>query len=143
MRSAIFAIALVAGTSNVGAAICTLRALTPNGERLSVPGVGEVALGAADDAAQPAAWQGPLVSGTCSVDIGIIELPIFASQTGRLYVTTYSGAVRRMSLVDFKSCKVSWQSKPFVGAVQVEAAGLKLGSSRFKLDAHCGMKLKR
>lgn len=143
ITATILVIAMMAGTSGVNAANCTLQSLTPDGESLSVPGVGKVALGTADDVARPAAWQGPLVSGACTFDIGIIELPIFASKPGHLYVTTYSGAVRRMSLVDFKSCKVSWQSKPFVGPVQVEAGGLKLGKSRLNFDARCGLKLER
>jgi hypothetical protein len=143
ITAAVIALALIAVMSKAEAASCTLQALAPNGQTVAVPGVGEVALGVADNAAQPAAWQGPLAIGACSVDIGIIELPIFASPPDRLYVTTYSGALRQMSLVDLKACKVSWHSKPFIGAVQADARGLKLGKQRIRFDAQCEIKLER
>lgn len=60
-----------------------------------------------------------------------------AARPGFLYVTTYSGSIRRVALVDVAACSIRWESKPFVGAVRADAQGLDLGSIRFTFDRHC------
>jgi hypothetical protein len=123
--------------ADAGATGCTLKPLQPTGDTLQLSGVGQVSLGAADDSAHPRAWQGPIAAGACTLDLGIIEAPFLTARPGALFITTYSGALRTVSLVDFGACKVIWQSTPLTGAVRTTPAGLQLGEQRIALNARC------
>ena len=129
--------------ADAGAVTCTLTPLHPTGETLQLGGIGQVSLGMADDSARPRAWQGPISAGACTLDLGIIEAPFLTARPGAMFVTTYSGALRTVSLVDLGACRIAWQSTPFTGAVESDAGGLKLGSRRVGLDARCLPKARR
>ena len=141
--TSIVSLLMVIFADHASAANCAIEALKPHGNVLKVRGVGDVSLGAADDPARPMAWQGPISAGTCSLDLGIIEAPFMASSRGTVYVTTYSGAMRRVALVDLVACKTRWQSKSFVGAVQADSAGLTLGKRRLAFNAQCAPQVRR
>lgn len=64
---------------------CRLQALVPHGSEARV-GALPLKLGDADDAIAPQAWQGPLVAGKCTLDIGIIERPLMLAPGNLLYV---------------------------------------------------------
>lgn len=129
-----FAAILLAST--VARAECDLQTLTPQGSELRA-GSSTVNLGEADNAADPNAWQGPLVVGACTLDMGIIEPPLLLTPANLLYVPTYSGSVRRLTLVDLNACKARWQSAAFTGSLRIDQRALHLGGKRIALDAHC------
>lgn len=127
---------LSALVSNVANAECTLHRVTPVGSTARANGQ-TIQLGDADSAVRPAAWQGPLVADACTLGLGIIEGPLMMTNTRMLYVPTYSGSVRRLYLVDLRSCKVRWQSAAFAGKLNISAGTLQLGDQRVALDARC------
>ena len=87
-----FAAILLAST--LARAERTLRTLTPHGSELRVgPSVN---LGEADNAVNPNAWQGPLMSDACTFELGIIEPPLLLTPANLPYVPTYSGSVRTL-----------------------------------------------
>ena len=133
----ILSLASMALAADAGAAGCILKPLHPAGETLQLRGVGQVSLGVADDGARPRAWQGPIAAGACTLDLAIIEAPFFSAHSGAMFVTTYSGALRTVSLVDLGACKIAWQSTPFTGTVRAVPGGLQLGARRVGLDAQC------
>ena len=141
--TSVLSLLMVMMAAHAGAANCGIETLRPRGNVLKVRGIGAVSLGAADDLARPIAWQGPMSAGTCSLDLGIIEAPFMATSPGTVYVTTYSGAMRRVALVDLGACKIRWHSKPFVGAVQADSAGLTLGKRRLSFNAQCVPQVRR
>lgn len=123
-------------SSLVAQAECKLRTLTPSGNSVQV-GAATLDLGEADNASTPSAWQGPLVAGACSLNLGIIEPPLVLTPTDLVYVPTYSGSVRRLTLVDFGRCSVRWKSAPFSGDLKIGSHELNLGGKRIALDAQC------
>lgn len=141
--TSLLSLLMVISAEHANSADCKIETLEPRGNILKVRGVGDVSLGAADDLARPMAWQGPMSAGTCSLDLGIIEAPFMATSPGTVYVTTYSGAMRRVALVDLGACKIRWQSRPFVGAVQADSAGLTLGKRRLTFNGHCAPQVRR
>ena len=128
---------MAAACFHAQAGTCKLVALVPQGDMLPVEGVGRVSLGEADNKAHPTAWQGPVTMGACSLDLGIVEAPLIGAGAGSFYLTTYSGAVRKVALIDSAACKVVWKSAPFVGQVKVVWRGLKLGGTTIVVDEHC------
>ena len=84
-----------------------------------------------------AAWQGPLVTGQCRLDIGIIEPPLMLAPGNLLYVPTYSGSMRTLMLVDLASCAVRWQSAAFSGHLTINPQQLHVGGKRIALNARC------
>jgi hypothetical protein len=133
-RAAALALMLVA---SVGAnAECQLQHLNVRASQLRV-GATTVNLGAADAGRRARAWQGPLVAGACKLDLGIIEAPLVGATATLLYVPTYSGSVRRLTLVDLRSCSVRWQSAPFSGPLRIGPRALDLGGKRIALNANC------
>lgn len=96
-----------------------------------------ISLGEADDPSSPKAWQGPLRTGACTFDIGIIETPFTLSGKRYLYVPTYSGAARHVALLDLESCTTRWTSAVFAGELHLEQNRLRLGDKSVELDAHC------
>ena len=140
---AVAAFALTTACCHLHAAECELAVLTPENAALNIDGVGTVSLGEADDAARPKAWQGPVRVGACSLDIGLIEAPIIGTSGGPVYITAYSGALRKVMLVDAAACKVVWRSAPFVGDVTVAPGRLKLGKTVVALDGRCLPKRRR
>jgi hypothetical protein len=137
------AITLTTMCCHLHAAECKLAILTPENGALKVDGIGTVSLGEADNAAQPKAWQGPVSAGACALDVGLIEAPIIGTSGGPVYLTTYSGALRKVVLVDAAACKVVWRSAPFVGEVNVAQGRLKLGKTVVALDGRCLPKQRR
>jgi hypothetical protein len=115
---------------------CNLQALTPHGSEMRA-GAASVNLGEADNASSPTAWQGPLVAGACTLDVGIIEPPLLLAQGKLLYVPSYSGSVRTLTLVDLNTCSVRWKSMAFSGRLTIGPRALHLGGRRIALDAHC------
>jgi hypothetical protein len=118
------------------AAGCTLEPLVPRDTKVTA-GAAALDLGAADDPSAPTAWQGPLTTGTCSFDIGIIERPMALAPFQLLYVTTYSGSMRTVTLVDLNKCAVRWKSRPFAGKADLTPSALTLGHKHVALDAQC------
>jgi hypothetical protein len=115
---------------------CTLELLVPHDSKLTA-GTATLDLGHADDPSAPTAWQGPLTTGTCSFDVGIIERPMAMASSGLLYVTTYSGSMRTVTLVDLNKCAVRWKSRPFAGKAALTPSALTLGPKRVALDEQC------
>lgn len=130
------AFAAVLLASMAARAECTLQALTPHGSEVRVEAA-VVQLGDADNAASPAAWQGPLVAGACTFDLGIIEPPLLLAQGKLLYVPSYSGSRRTLTLVDLNTCSVRWKSMAFSGRLTIGPRALQLGGKRIALDARC------
>lgn len=126
--------AIAANASTHG---CALVQIEPIEGRLVIDGAQDALLGEADNSVGPSAWQGPITSGRCTVDLGIIEAPFFAVGKGKVYVTTYSGSARNVVLVDLEACKVTWRSKPFTGEVTVTRDGLKMGARQVRTNAQC------
>jgi hypothetical protein len=120
----------------VARAECRLQTLAPHGSEVQA-GAAMVNLGEADNASSPTAWQGPLVAGACTLDLGIIEPPLLLAQTNLLYVPTYSGSVRTLTLVDLNACAVRWKSATFSGPLKIGPRTLQLGAKRIALDARC------
>lgn len=136
MRRRAAALALILVASSGANAECRLQHLNVRGSQLKV-GAKTVNLGAADAGNRARAWQGPLVAGACKLDLGIIEAPLVGATATLLYVPTYSGSVRRLTLVDLRSCSVRWQSAAFSGALRIGPRALDLGGKRIELNASC------
>ena len=118
-------------------AACALQTLEPKGSEIHVKSMA-VNLGEADDPVHPTAWQGPLATGDCKIELNIIERPFRADTSGRyLYVSTYSGSLRKLTLVDLKSCSTPWTSEAFAGPLKISSKQLVLGKTRIALDAAC------
>jgi hypothetical protein len=115
---------------------CTLEPLVPHDSKVTA-GTATLDLGHADDPSTPTAWQGPLTTGTCTFDIGIIERPMAMASSELLYVTTYSGNMRTVTLVDLDKCSVRWKSGPFAGKAALTPSALTLGQKRVALDERC------
>lgn len=118
------------------AARCTLKPLVPHGSSV-IAGTATINLGDADESTAPTAWQGPLKAGTCTFDIGIIEQPMALTPVQSVYVTTYSGSMRTVTLLDLNKCSVRWKSAPFVGKVALMNSALRLGQKRIALNDQC------
>jgi hypothetical protein len=123
-------------TSMSAQAGCKLDELITHGSEARI-GTSSVKLGEADDAIAPKAWQGPLVAGQCTLDIGIIERPLMLAPGNLLYVPTYSGSMRTLMLVDLARCAVRWQSAAFSGRLTIDPQHLHVGGKRIALDARC------
>ncbi len=115
---------------------CKLQTLTPKGDEIHANEL-TIKLGVADDATRPTAWQGPLVFGYCSLDIGIIEQPLKLADGHFLYVPTYSGSLNTLYVVDLRACKIQWQSQTFSGALTISSKGLELDKRHIPLDEKC------
>jgi hypothetical protein len=115
---------------------CNLQLLAPNDSKITV-GATTVLLGEADEPSQASAWQGPLRAGACTFDVGIIEQPIALAPSQLMYVTTYTGSLRTVSLFDLKTCTVRWKSAPFAGVVALTPTALKMGGKSITLDSRC------
>jgi hypothetical protein len=118
------------------AARCTLKPLVPHDSNITA-GAATINLGDADEPSAPTAWQGPLKAGTCTFDIGIIEQPMALTPAQFLYVTTYSGSMRTVTLFDLNKCSVRWKSMPFAGKVALMDSALTLGQKRIVLNDQC------
>lgn len=118
-------------------AACALQTLAPKGSEVQIKST-TINLGEADDPVHPTAWQGPLTAGDCKIDLNIIERPIKADKSGRyLYVPTYSGSLRKLTLVDLQSCATPWTSEAFSGTLKISSKQLILGKTHVALDAAC------
>lgn len=133
----ILSLLLLCITAHAAATSCSTEIIKPHRDMISLPHVGDVSLGTPDDSNPPTAWQGPMSAGACSLDLGIIEAPFLASHSGAVFVTTYSGAMRSVALVDLRACIVRWKSRPFVGDVRADAAGLRLGQRYIAFNKLC------
>lgn len=123
------------GAVNLQAA-CLQSELKVQGSEVAA-GAFTLNLGEADDAASPAAWQGPLSTGKCETALSIIEPPLVLVNERLLFVPTYSGSMRRLSVVDLPACKIAWQSAPFSGKLKISPLELRLGKKRIPLAADC------
>jgi hypothetical protein len=132
-RSALFAILM---SAMMARAECSLQALSARGSEVRA-GAATLNLGEPDNAIAPVAWQGPLRAGACSVDLGIIEAPLMLAPDNLLYVPSYSGSVRTLTLVDLVTCSVRWKSMTFTGILKIGPRALQLGRKRIALDARC------
>lgn len=130
------AFAAILLASMAARAECNLQAVTPHGSAMQAGAI-TVQLGDADHAANPTAWQGPLVAGACTLDLGIIEPPLLLAQGKLLYVPSYSGSTRSVTLVDLDTCSVRWKSEAFSGRLAISPRALHLGGKRIALDARC------
>jgi hypothetical protein len=115
---------------------CTLKPLVPRDNNVTA-GTATIHLGDADQPSAPTAWQGSLKTGTCTFDIGIIEQPMALTPAQLLYVTTYSGSMRTVTLFDLNKCSVHWKSAPFAGKVVLMDSALTLGQKRIALNDQC------
>ncbi len=140
MRSllpAFFAALAFSSTSSLAApAQCLLHLVVPQDGRISI-GKTTVSLGDADSKDQPTSWEGPLKAGRCTFDPGVIEQPIAVTPRGWLYVSSYSGSARMVTLYDLESCSVRWQSPSFDGKLELDSHELRLGETRMTLDNAC------
>jgi hypothetical protein len=135
-----FVAALVLAPALAGA--CDMVAVPVVHGRAVARGV-TVALGAADDAAHPTAWQGPVTisagfAPACVVndEVSIVEAPILLGR-GILYLPTYSGSNNRVYAVDSRSCRVLWRSRDFDGATSFRGGKLTMGKKSVRLDDDC------
>ena len=115
---------------------CALKTLEPKGTVIGA-GAFDLTRGEADDRVHPSAWQGPLVTGKCTLELGIIEPPLVLVSNSLLYVPSYSGNMRTLSLVDLAACSVRWRSWAFSGDLRISPTALELGGQRVKLDGNC------
>jgi hypothetical protein len=115
---------------------CTLQKLAPHGSEVRA-GVLALNLGDADNLINPTAWQGPLVAGACTFVLDIIEQPLMLASSDLLYVPTYSGSARTLTLVDLSTCSVRWKSATFSGSLRIGPHELNLGGKHVALDAQC------
>lgn len=128
-------VAMVAGGAPaVGAEAPSV--LAPSGSVARAGGY-TFALGEADDAATPRAWQGPLsITGQggrrCAVsdDVAIIERPMALVGGHLLYVSTYSGSENTLFVVDARDCTVRWTSPHYAGAARIGTKALVLPGVR-------------
>jgi hypothetical protein len=116
--------------------VCKLTTLTVNGSSVQA-GAFTVTLGEADDPVKPTAWQGPVRTGQCNFDLAIIEGPLAIGAGRYLFVPTYSGALRELTVVDLKTCSTKWASKSFVGDLLVGPTSVQLDTQIFALDPNC------
>jgi hypothetical protein len=130
------ALFIVLCASRAAGAHCSLQMLAPQDGKITA-GATTITLGEPDDPSLPAAWQGPLRAGACTFDIGIIEQPLALTPEQRMYVTTYSGSVRTVTLFDLNTCSVHWKSAPFAGVVALTEHGLRMGGTTVRLDRRC------
>ncbi|MES2299980.1 MAG: hypothetical protein V4582_23280 [Pseudomonadota bacterium] len=115
---------------------CSLARLTPHASTLQLNGE-TIDLGEADSALNPSAWQGPLRSKRCRFALGIIEAPLVLLAGKWLYVPTFSGSIRHLTVLDMASCKVRWTSQPFSGAFDIDGGAVTMDGRRVPLDARC------
>jgi hypothetical protein len=115
---------------------CSLQKLAPQGSEVRT-GVLTLNLGEADNLFSPTGWQGPLVAGACTFGLDIIEQPLMLAGSDLLYVPTYSGSARTLTLVDLSTCAVRWKSATFSGSLRIGPHELNLGGKRVALDAQC------
>ncbi|MGZ5202036.1 MAG: hypothetical protein ACXWC4_19935 [Telluria sp.] len=124
------------GSPVVASAQCQLSFMVPQDGSLSI-GKTTVSLGEPDSKDQPTAWQGPLKTEQCAFDPGIIEQPIAMTPGGWLYVSSYSGSARTITLYDLKTCSIRWQSDSFAGKLELNSRELRLGDKKMMLDDAC------
>lgn len=136
----LFATLLV--TSPAMAGSCDLNPLTVV-QSTATDGSVTVALGEADSADHPSAWQGPLkitaghtASCTVSEDVSIVEQPLMLG-AGVLFVPTYSGSNKRLYALDTQTCKLIWQSSAYAGATRFGHGELTMGGLHVRLDGTC------
>jgi hypothetical protein len=130
------AVLATASIPMVAPARCVLTSIVPQDGKFEL-GKTIVSLGEPDSKNQPAAWLGPLRSGQCSFDIGIIEQPIALTPSGDLYVATYSGSERSIALYNLKTCSIRWQSAAFAGKLELDSRELRLDAEKIMLDDAC------
>jgi hypothetical protein len=118
------------------AAACHLNFIVPQNGTFTV-GKTTINLGEADPKGQPTAWLGPIKTGQCSFDPGIIEQPIAITPSGWLYVSSYSGSERMITLYNLKTCSIRWQSDTFAGKLELNSRELHLGDRRLLLNEAC------
>lgn len=115
---------------------CSLQRLEPKGSEIH-SGEWAINLGEADNPVQPSAWQGPLVAGSCKLDLGIIEQPLALAAGHYLYVPTYSGSLRKLTVVNLKDCSIPWKSTVFSGHLAIRSQSLSLGGKRIEIEETC------
>jgi hypothetical protein len=130
------AVLATSSISMVASARCVLTSIVPQDGKFEL-GKTTVSLGEPDSNSQATAWQGPLRTGQCSFDIGIIEQPIALTPSGALYVSTYSGSERSIALYDLKTCSIRWQSGKFTGKLELNSSQLRLNDEKITLDDAC------
>ena len=126
----------VLGLSVIARAECHLEMLAPQGSEVRSAAL-IIKLGDADNPVAPTAWQGPLVAGDCTFELGIIEQPLALASDRWLYVSTYSGSIRRLTLLDLRTCSIRWKSTAFSGALNINPKALDLGERHVPLNGQC------
>jgi hypothetical protein len=115
---------------------CKIEMLTPKGNTVSA-GPYTLDLGEADDRNQPTAWQGPLTTGQCSLDISIITKPMALGASRYLFVRSYSGSNDTVAIADLHNCAILWTSKPFSGKWSISSRELVLAGKSVPLADTC------
>lgn len=135
-------VATLLATSPAIASSCDLNPLTI-AQSAATGGNITVALGEADSADHPSAWQGPLqitvghaASCTASEDVAIVEQPLMLG-SGVLFVPTYSGSNKQLYALDTQTCKVIWQSSVYAGVTRFGHGELTLGGLHVHLSGEC------
>ena len=121
---------------------CAFRDVSPNtGNTLKILQQ-EITLGRADNNDKPIAWEGPLVVKrgdiyACSFGLSIIEPPLTLVADRYLYVPTYSGSDRVLTVLDMKQCRIAWQSPVFYGTYVVKNNHILIKGKKLTLEPSC------
>lgn len=102
----------------------------------------EISLGEASNEESPTAWEGPIIvkkngAYMCSFGLNIIESPLTLVAERYLYVPTYSGSDRVLTVLDLKQCRTAWQSPVYYGTYDVKKNGVYVKGRKLKLNKSC------
>jgi hypothetical protein len=138
-QSGILFFVLLAFKSN--AASCPIKDVTPqSGDALTVLNK-QIKLGQFEDG-KPKIWEGPIKINEegwtrCAFGLDIIESPLTLVANRYLYIPTYSGDARTLTIIDISQCRIAWQSPVYSGEYAVKSDGFYLKGRKLKLGDSC------
>lgn len=124
------------------ASACSFQDATPAQGRTFEVVQSEIDLGEPDSENAPSAWEGPLVVSkggvsACSFGLSIIDPPLLLVADRYLYVSTYSGSERVLTILDLRQCRTTWQSPVYFGSHEFKDNHLLIKGKRLVLQKTC------
>jgi hypothetical protein len=122
--------------------VCTFKDVSPNKGSTFKILQQEITLGISDNSDKPTAWEGPLVVKNdgiyaCSFGLSIIGQPLTLVADRYLYVPTYSGSDRVLTILDMKQCRIAWQSPVFYGTYAVKNSNILIKGKKLDMERSC------
>lgn len=138
----LFLSGLVCSPYAFSAPACSFQDVTPTQGRTVKVIQSEIDLGEPDEENTPSAWQGPLMVSkdgmlACSFGLNIIESPLLLVAERYLYVPTYSGSDRVLTILDLKQCRTTWQSPVYFGTYEFKANSVFIKGKKLALQKTC------